>query len=85
MGTAQDWKALALKFGPGWAIAALLIYFLLTSVTASQKEFREQLAGHISDHRTETQRLNYWMAALCRHTAKSPDEREDCRYQEPGR
>lgn len=74
----SDWAQLALKFGPGWALAALLVYFLMTSVSTAQTSIKEVLAAHVNDMKLDSQRTSYLLKAICLNVAETENERGNC-------
>ena len=74
----SDWAQLALKFGPGWALAALLVYFLMTSVSTAQTAIRDVLTQHVTDMQLDAQRNRYLLQAICFNVANTESERASC-------
>jgi hypothetical protein len=73
-----DLTQLALKWGPAWALTALLIYFMMGSVTTSQAETHALLSQHVNDARLDAQRIVSILKANCLNEADTDGERALC-------
>lgn len=73
-----EWAQLAVKFGPGWALAAILVYFLMASVSTAQSDIKSALTQHITDMKLDAQRSGFLLKAICLNGADSESERATC-------
>lgn len=81
----EDWADKAVKFGPGWVVAVVLIWFLINSVSASQAEtvrkldkVADVLATADSDRKLDAQRTGYLLKAICLNSADNEAQRANC-------
>lgn len=65
------WIDAAYKIGVPSAIAVFLVWWLTSTVAANLATIQTRL----NDHITAT---NQYLYAICKHTAKTEDERADC-------
>lgn len=83
-----EWFIAAAKFGPGWVLAALLIYFMLADVRSSnaadhqehtqmiiQGEASKQLAGRAVE---VSEKILVVLRIQCANAARTDDARERC-------
>lgn len=80
-----DWIALAAKWGGGWTLAFLLVYFLMSSVSSKQDLAIEKtddavqlLNTHVNDMKMEQQRTRYLLQAICFSVAQRDRDRAAC-------
>lgn len=74
----DDWKQLAVKFGPGWALASILIYFLLASVSRAQVDIKDILSSHVQDMKLDAQRTGLLLHAICINQAQTASALATC-------
>lgn len=87
-----DFKMLLAKWGPGWLLAGVLVYFLMNSIAAAQSNVLQQvvdmsttLKQHMADMKDDAaradyrlQRLEMIMRALCVNGARTPQQIATC-------
>lgn len=78
MDARETWQRMAVKFGPGWALAALLVYFLLVSVSQAQTDIKSALVAHQSDMQLDARQTALLLRAICINQAKADAERTNC-------